>query len=58
MLDQMTNQDVVEYMAFDRSNDPEFVEMINRQRELEESDNMTAEQQSKAIMAILGGTNR
>jgi len=51
----MTVNEVMEYLAFDMTNSEEFRDKVKREKELEESRKLSAEEYAKQFKRLMGG---
>lgn len=50
----LTVQDIVEWMAFDRTQDPEYIKAYNEKIQIEKSAELDAEERSRMIKQLFG----
>jgi hypothetical protein len=51
----MTMQDILGWMAYDKTNDSDWLKNYNERREIEKSEQMDVETRSNLIKTLLGG---
>lgn len=55
LLDTMDSKEIMEWMAYDMTNDEKWLENYNKERELELSRQMSDEEKLNAFKKMLGG---
>jgi len=55
LANSMTVNEVMEYLAFDMTNSEEFRDKVKREKELEESRKLSAEEYAKQFKRLMGG---
>lgn len=55
---EMSSTEILEWMAFDKTGDPEWISQYQRELELEKSKEMTIEDKVAAFKRLFGGVNK